>query len=78
MKKVFMGSKLAEIEGIEGQSEYIGHKAVVVADIDAGGEGKVEFQGANWRATADEQIAVGKRVVIVGHKNITLKVREDI
>ena len=37
--------------------------------------GKVEFHGTNWEAQAEQEIAEGAVVEIVGKDNITLKVR---
>jgi inner membrane protein len=77
MKKVFTGNKFTETEGFDVQSEYVGHSGVAITDIAAGGEGKIEFHGSDWRATSDEAIDKGCRIVIVGHKNLTLKVKAD-
>ncbi len=77
MKKVFTGNKFGETEGFDVQSEYVGHSGVAITDIAGGGEGKIEFQGTDWRATSDDAIEKGSRVVIIGHKNLTLKVKTD-
>lgn len=37
--------------------------------------GKVEFHGSHWEAQADQEIAEGTIVEIVGKDNITFKVK---
>lgn len=38
--------------------------------------GKVKYQGANWKAKADEMISPGESVEIVGRENLTLIVKK--
>jgi membrane protein implicated in regulation of membrane protease activity len=77
LKKVFTGTNRTTRNDIDTENEYIGHKAIVIEPIDAGGEGRIEFQGSHWKATSKEFIEEGCRVVIVGHENLTMKVKRQ-
>jgi membrane protein implicated in regulation of membrane protease activity len=55
----------------------IGKIVTVVRDIDPHrGKGKVKYQGTHWDAAADEFIAEGESVRIIGGSNLTLKVEK--
>lgn len=57
--------------------EFTGKTAVVDQPVAPGKPGKVEFKGTHWQAEAEEEIAAGEIVVILGKDNITLKVSKS-
>jgi membrane protein implicated in regulation of membrane protease activity len=75
LKGVFMGHAVSKQNLKENLEEFIGQKAVVKEKITPKAGGKVEFHGTNWAAEADEEIAEGTVVEIIGKENITLKVK---
>ncbi len=76
-KKIFIGSKRRQPLGLDDEGEYIGHKATAITRIEAGGEGKVHFNGSDWNATSSQTIEEGTRVIITAHKNLILDVKPD-
>jgi membrane protein implicated in regulation of membrane protease activity len=74
LKGVFLGHTVSKQNLKENLDEFIGQKAVVKEKIIPKSGGKVEFHGTNWLAEADEEIAEGVMVQIIGKDNITLKV----
>jgi inner membrane protein len=54
---------------------YTGKKVVVTRDIPLNMKGRVELNGTNWDAVADEFIAQGTVVEIMEKNNITFKVK---
>ena len=48
-----------------GANRMHGVEGRVVRDIEASGFGRVKVGGEEWRATADQAIAVGKRVKVI-------------
>ncbi len=75
LKGVFMGHVVSKQDVKENLEEFVGQRAVVKERIVPNGRGKVEFRGTDWQAEADEEIAEGTAVKIVGKENITLKVK---
>jgi membrane protein implicated in regulation of membrane protease activity len=75
LKGVFLGHAVSKQNLKENLEEFIGQKAVVKEKITPKAGGKVEFHGTNWAAEADEEIAEGAVVEIIGKDNITLKVK---
>ena len=75
LKGVFLGHAVSKQNLKENLDEFIGQKAVVKEKIIPKAGGKVEFHGTNWVAEADEEIAEGAMVRIIGKDNITLKVK---
>jgi len=75
LKGVFMGHVKSKQDMTEELKEFIGERAVVKEKIVPKAGGKVEFHGTNWVAEADEEIAEGAVVEIIGKDNITLKVK---
>jgi membrane protein implicated in regulation of membrane protease activity len=75
LKGVFFGHVKSKQELTEDLKEYVGEKVIITEAILANRRGKVEFHGTNWEAEADEEIAEGSLVEIVGKDNITLKVK---
>ena len=75
LKGIFLGHAVSKQNLKENLDEFIGQKAVVKEKIIPKAGGKVEFHGTNWVAEADEEIAEGTMVQIIGKDNITLKVK---
>ncbi len=75
LKGVFMGHVVSKQDVKENLEEFVGQRAVVKERIVPNGRGKVEFRGTDWQAEADEEIAEGTAVKIIGKENITLKVK---
>lgn len=75
LKGVFLGHTGSKQDLKENLEEFRGQKAVVKEKIVPKAGGKVEFHGTNWLAQADEEIAEGAMVQIIGKDNITLKVK---
>jgi membrane protein implicated in regulation of membrane protease activity len=75
LKGIFMGYIVSKQDITENIEEFIGKRAVVKEKITPQVPGKVEFHGTNWEAEADEEIAAGTPVKIIGKDNITLKVK---
>jgi membrane protein implicated in regulation of membrane protease activity len=70
-----MGHIVSKQDMTENLEEFVGQRAVVIEKITPKAGGKVEFHGTNWVAQADEEIAEGAVVEIIGKENITLKVK---
>lgn len=75
LKGIFLGHTGSQQDLTEDLKEFIGERAVVKEKITPKIGGKVEFHGTNWAAEADEEIAEGATVEIIGKDNITLKVK---
>ena len=75
LKGLFKGFIVSKQKTSENIEEFIGKRAVVKEKIMPQVPGKVEFHGTNWAAEADEEIAEGTMVKIIGKDNITLKVK---
>lgn len=57
-----------------GANRMRGVEGRVVRDIEASGFGRVKVGGEEWRATADQSIAVGKKVKVIEVKGTHLVV----
>jgi membrane protein implicated in regulation of membrane protease activity len=56
--------------------EYLGKTARVTCRIIPGStDGRIDFEGTEWKAVADEEIGEGSSVEILEKDNITFKVR---
>jgi len=75
VKGVFLGHAGSKQDLTHNLEEFVGQRAVVKEKIVPKLGGKVEFHGSNWEARADEEIAEGAAVEIIGKDNITLKVK---
>ncbi len=75
LKGVFLGHTGSKQDLKHNLEEFVGQRAVVKEKIVPKLGGKIEFHGTNWEAQADEEIADGTVVEIVGKDNITLKVK---
>lgn len=76
-KNWFVGrsADVANREGEVDRDEFRGREARVVEAIPAGGYGKVELKGANWRATCDEALAEGALAEVIKRDGLTFHVR---
>ncbi|MBN2136245.1 MAG: NfeD family protein [Sedimentisphaerales bacterium] len=75
LKGIFLGHTVSKQNLKENIDEFVGQRAVVVEKIVPKAGGKVELHGTNWAARADEEIAEGAVVEVIGKDNITLKVK---
>lgn len=75
LRGIFMGHSESKQNLSEDLKEFLGARAVVKEKVGPKLAGKVEFHGTNWQACADEEIAEGVAVEIIGKENLTLKVK---
>ena len=75
LRGIFLGHTSSRQNLKEDIKEFAGQKVVVKEKIMPNIGGKVEFNGTNWQAQADEEIAAGAIVEIIGKDNLTLKVK---
>jgi len=75
LKGIFLGHAGSKQDLKHDLEEFVGQRAVVTAKIVPKLGGKVEFHGSHWEAQADQEIAEGTVVEIVGKDNITFKVK---
>ncbi len=75
VKGVFLGHTDSRQDLKKNMDEFVGQRAVVKEKILPKLGGKVEFHGTNWEARADQEIAEGVVVEIIGKDNITFKVK---
>ncbi|UCE49934.1 MAG: NfeD family protein [Phycisphaerales bacterium] len=75
LKGIFFGHVKSTQDMTEDIREFIGERALVKEKITPKAAGKVELHGTNWIAEAEEEIAEGTTVEIIGKENITLKVK---
>jgi len=75
LKGVFLGHEGSKQDLTHNLDEFVGERVVVKEKILPKLGGKVEFHGSHWEAEADEEIAEGTVVEIIGKDNITLKVK---
>ena len=57
------------------RDEFQGKEVRVVSAIPAGGYGKIELKGANWKATSEEALAEGALVQVVRREGLTFHVQ---
>jgi membrane protein implicated in regulation of membrane protease activity len=74
-QSIFYNRSIASPVNMEELEEYLGKKAVVVEEIAAANQGKVEFRGSTWKAEGYETIPIGTTVEIIDKNNITLIVK---
>ena len=75
LKGVFLGHAGSKQDLTHNLEEFVGQRAVVKEKIVPKLGGKVEFHGSDWEARADQEIAEGAAVEIIGKDNITLKLK---
>ena len=61
---------------VTGEAGMIDQVGQALTSIEPGGVGRVQTVGEIWTATADEPIAAGERVQVVGVKGLLLTVRK--
>ena len=75
LKKTFSGTSNVTEDMFDA---FSGKRATVVEFISPGKPGRVEFNGSNWTAEADEAFDVGVLVRIKSKKNLTLFVERNV
>ena len=59
--------------------EFAGHKVTALTDIHPGkADGLVEFKGADWKASSEEQIKKGEMATIVKNEGLTLIIKKQV
>jgi membrane protein implicated in regulation of membrane protease activity len=75
LKTIFVG-RLASHNTSDMTDDCIGQKVIVTRKITKDPGGKVELNGCNWKAIADEDIEEGAVVMVESKDNLTLKVKK--
>lgn len=73
LKKTFSGTSEVTEDMFD---SFTGKRALVVECISPTHPGRVEFNGSNWTAEAEEELDVGMPVRIKSKKNLTLYVEK--
>ena len=73
---VRLGVTAQRQEPVTGEAGLIGRLAMAITSIEPGGIGHVKLRGELWRASAEESIAAGARVVVTRVDGLTLVVRQ--
>ncbi|WP_430810203.1 MULTISPECIES: NfeD family protein [unclassified Carboxylicivirga] len=68
LKKLYQTSPTVE----DPDEEFIGHTGECVAKIAPDADGKVEFKGTTWSASATTEIAAGTKVKIIKKEGLLL------
>ncbi len=74
LKPVFLGYVSSKQNTGQNMDDFLEKEAVVVARIEPGKPGKVEFNGVAWDAVSDSIIDVDSRVKIIDRSGLKLKV----
>ncbi len=74
LKPVFLGYVSSKQNSGQNIDDYLEKEAVVLARIEPGKPGKVEFNGVAWDAVSDNSIDVDSRVRIIDRNGLKLKV----
>lgn len=74
LKPVFLGYVSSKQNSGQNMDDFFEKEAVVVARIEPGKPGKVEFNGVAWDAVSDSIIDVDSRVKIIDRSGLKLKV----
>ena len=74
LKPVFLGYVSSKQNSGQNMDDFFEKEAVVVARIEPGKPGKVEFNGVAWDAVSDDSIDVDSRVRIIDRNGLKLKV----
>jgi membrane protein implicated in regulation of membrane protease activity len=75
LKSVFMGRTSGGPEASGELSRLIGAHGEVIAAIEPGKTGRIQLNGAGWKAVADEPIDTGTPVEVTAQNNLTLTVK---
>lgn len=73
LKRMIMRTEL----GSDPDEEFVGHSAYCTVEIDEGHNGKVEFKGTSWSASADTLIKEGQKVNIKSKDGLLLYVEPE-
>ena len=73
LKKRFFKEEISSPATLE--EEFLNKKAVALTSFKSGENGRVEFKGATWNATAEGDIKKGDTVIITGKESIILNVK---
>lgn len=74
LKPVFLGYVSSKQNSGQNMDDFFEKEAIVVARIEPGKPGKVEFNGVAWDAVSDSIIDVDSRVKIIDRSGLKLKV----
>ena len=78
-RRTWVGGKVLRDDGTRNEGDVdetcIGRKVSVVEAIAPGKAGKVELNGANWTAEAEEPLAAGAVAVVTERRGLTLFVK---
>ena len=74
LKPVFLGYVSSKQNSGQNIDDFFEKEAVVLARIEPGKPGKVEFNGVDWDAVSDDTIDVDSRVRIIDRIGLKLKV----
>jgi membrane protein implicated in regulation of membrane protease activity len=74
LKPVFLGYVSSEQNSGQNIDDFYEKEAVVVARIEPGKPGKVEFNGVAWDAVSEGTLEVDSRVKIIDRSGLKLKV----
>ena len=74
LKPVFLGYVSSKQNSGQNMDDFFEKEAVVVARIEPGKPGKVEFNGVAWDAVSDSSLDVDSRVKIIDRSGLKLKV----
>ena len=74
LKPVFLGYVSSKQNSGQNMDDFFEKEAVVVARIEPGKPGKVEFNGVAWDAVSDSSLDVDTRVKIIDRSGLRLKV----
>lgn len=75
LRGIFTGHVKSKQDMTENLREFIGEHVIVKTKIVPKLGGKVELHGTDWQADADQEIAEGSVVEIIGKDGLTLKVK---
>ena len=78
-RRTWVGGKVLRDDGTRNEGDVdetcIGRKVSVVEAIAPGKAGKVELNGANWTAEADEELETGAVATVTERRGLTLVVK---
>jgi membrane protein implicated in regulation of membrane protease activity len=74
LKPVFLGYVSSKQNSGQNMDDFFEKEVVVVARIEPGKPGKVEFNGVAWDAVSDSSLDVDTRVKIIDRSGLKLKV----
>ena len=77
MMLIRLGVRAQRQPAVTGEAGMLGEAGRALTEIGAGRTGRVATHGEIWQAKADETIAEGARVRVVGIDGLTLTVRKD-